>query len=885
MKQVITAILFIALFTLSATAQQLEKKRYKAKETVTAPVIDGIPDEEIWNNGNWAGDFTQFEPFEGRKPSQPTEFNLLFDDNYIYVAFKAYDTAPDSIVNRITRRDQADGDQVGISFDSYNDKRTGFTFIVSSSGVKLDLIHANDGMNEDLTWDPIWYVKTAHSDWGWSAEMKIPFTQLRFDNKSADVWGLEVFRNIYRYNETNFWQHIPRNASGLVHHFGIVDGLQNVTPRKIMDITPYAVAAYDSYEKEEGNPFATGKDFRPSVGLDAKVGLTNNLTLDLTVNPDFGQVEADPSEVNLSAYETFFAEQRPFFIEGRNITSFKCGIGDGDLSYDGLFYSRRIGRQPQGSVVTEENEYARIPRNVRILGAAKITGKTNNGWSVGLLESLTQESLAEIDSNGVRTTRSVEPMTNYLIGRVQKDINEGNTIIGGMVTNTWRDLESDRIADGSTLLNLHRSATTGGIDFTQYFSDRNWIFSMAAAASHVTGSREAIYNTQISSRHLFQRPDAGYIRADTTLKSLSGYGGNFQIGKMGGKWVFSLFTLWKSPGFETNDVGYMVKADDIMNILWSQYRINEPFSIFHRIRFNTNHWTKFDFGGTYLGYGGNINIYTQYKNLWSTSINSSWNSEGISNNLLRGGPAMKTPGSAGINLSISSSDRKKLTISLFGSGRRYNDDEEEHSRNHSLGMSATWRPADNLRISLSPSWSGSRTNLQYVGTRDFEAEKRYLFGSIERTTVSMSLRVNYNLTPDISIQYWGQPYLASGKYSRFRMITETPMAESYKERYSLFEDNQITTDGDNYHIDENMDGNEDYSFENPNFNFDEFLSNLVVRWEFVPGSTLFLVWSQTRSAYSPVGDFILEDNLNNLFASQKPYDVFLLKFSYRFGLR
>lgn len=877
--------MIIALFTLTTAAQQPEKKRYKARETVTAPVIDGIPDEEIWNNGNWAGDFTQFEPFEGRKPSQPTEFNLLFDNNYIYVAFKAYDSAPDSIVNRITRRDQADGDQVGISFDSYNDKRTGFTFIVSSAGVKLDLIHANDGMNEDLTWDPIWHVKTALFDWGWSAEMKIPFTQLRFDNKSADVWGLEVFRNIYRHNETNFWQHIPRNASGLVHNFGIVDGLQNVSPRKILDITPYAVAAYDSYEKEEGNPFATGKDFRPSIGLDAKVGITNNLTLDLTVNPDFGQVEADPSEVNLSAYETFFAEQRPFFIEGRNITSFKCGIGDGDLSYDGLFYSRRIGRQPQGRAVTEENEFARIPRNVRILGAAKITGKTNNGWSVGILESLTQESLAEIDNNGVRTTQSVEPMTNYLVGRVQKDINEGNTIIGGMVTNTWRDLQSDRIADGSTLLNLHRSATTGGIDFTQYFSDRNWIFSMAAAASLVTGSSEAIYNTQISSRHLFQRPDAGYVTADSTLKSLSGYGGNFQIGKMGGKWVFSFFTLWKSPGFETNDVGYMVKADDIMNILWSQYRINEPFSIFHRIRFNTNHWTKFDFGGTYLGYGGNINIYTQYRNLWSTSINSSWNSEGISNNLLRGGPAMKTPGSAGVNFSINSSDRKKLTISLFGSGRRYNDDEEEHSRNHSLGMSATWRPADNLRFSLSPSWSQSRTNLQYVGTRDFEGEKRYLFGSIERTTVSMSLRVNYNITPDISIQYWGQPYLASGKYSRFRMITETPMAESYKERYSLFEVNQITTVGDNYHIDENIDGNGDYSFENPNFSFDEFLSNLVVRWEFVPGSTLFLVWSQTRSAYSPVGEFILEDNLNNLFAGQKPYDVFLLKFSYRFGLR
>ncbi|MBE0666380.1 MAG: carbohydrate binding family 9 domain-containing protein, partial [Bacteroidales bacterium] len=371
------------------------------------PLIDGSLEDDAWQAGEWGGDFVQFEPNNGKDASQKTEFKVLFDDNYIYVAIKAFDTAPDSISRRISRRDNADGDLVGISFDSYHDLRTGFVFIVNAAGVKLDMIWASDGQIEDNTWDPIWFTRAEVYDWGWASEMKIPLTQLRFRIADGGVWGMEVMRQTFRNMETTFWQHIDINSSGLVHNFGEVTGLEGIKPRKQADVTPFIVGSYANYEEEAGNPFVDGSDFKLNGGLDAKMGITNNMTLDLTVNPDFGQVEADPSEVNLTAYETFFQEKRPFFIEGNNITSFKVGIGDGDIGNDNLFYSRRIGRSPHIWPDTEENEFAKTKRNTPIISAVKITGKTPDGLSIGILEAVTAEARAQIDSLGERREMTV----------------------------------------------------------------------------------------------------------------------------------------------------------------------------------------------------------------------------------------------------------------------------------------------------------------------------------------------------------------------------------------------------------------------------------------------------------------------------------------------
>ncbi len=376
--------MILTLTISAASGQDLEKKKYKATRITDAPVLDGTLDEPVWKTGEWVNDFTQNQPYNGQPATQRTEFAILFDDDNLYVGIKNYDTDPDSIVNRLTRRDAADGDLSGVLFDSFHDLRTSFLFGVASSGVKYDVMFTEDGQNEDESWDPNWWVKTKINSEGWFAEMKIPFSQVRFDKNSGDVWGLEFARIIYRRNETDFWQHIPRDAPGLVHHFGELTGLDGIEPRKIFDVTPYGVAKMETFEKDPGNPFTyleNGRKYGFNAGLDAKIGITNNMTMDLTINPDFGQVEADPSQVNLTAYETYFSEKRPFFIEGNNITNFNIGLGDGNMGNDNLFYSRRIGREPQGYPRSRESGIHRCADIYKHSGGSQ-TDRKNKGWII-----------------------------------------------------------------------------------------------------------------------------------------------------------------------------------------------------------------------------------------------------------------------------------------------------------------------------------------------------------------------------------------------------------------------------------------------------------------------------------------------------------------------
>lgn len=872
------AVLILCTFTWVTASPQdsIPKKKYNTLFTASPPVIDGSIEEDAWQAGEWQGDFTQFEPLNGALPTQKTEFAVLFDDNNIYVAIRAWDTNPDSIVRRIARRDNGDGDFVGIGFDSYHDKQTAFAFTTNAAGVKNDFIWSRDGQVEDDTWDPIWYTASKVYDWGWAAEMRIPLTQLRFRISDDGVWGMEVFRRLFRNQEMSVWQAIDRNSSGIVHNFGSLTGLTGIKPRKQADITPFVVGSLETYENEAGNPFATGRAWKYNGGLDAKFGITNNMTLDLTVNPDFGQVEADPSQVNLTAYETFFEEKRPFFIEGNNITSFRTGLGDGDLGFDNLFYSRRIGRSPHIWADTEDDEYARMPRVTPIIGAAKLTGKTPDGLSVGIVEAVTAEGRAEIDSLGERSWQTVEPLTNYLVSRVMKDFNGGRTIIGGAFTNTYRFLDNTGI-DG-----LVRNANTAGLDFTRYFGDdRDWFISATAAGSNLTGSKTAIEKLQRSSVHNFQRPDADYVEVDPERTSLNGFGGNVQTGKVGGHWNFMTFLYMKSPGFDLNDVGYLQSADAIVTGLWTAYRFDKPFSIFRQIRPNANYWTGWDFGGTHLFTGGNLSIYVQFKNLWWTNIGGNYEGNSLSNDLLRGGPSMLHP--SGVNgwFNLGTNSSKKVYATFFANAARGG---ENVSERYSAGVDFTVKPGQSFTATVTPSWSRNRNDIQYV-TKTDEGD-RYILSQINQQIVSMSLRMNYNITPDLTIQYWGQPFLAAMDYSKFKAVTD-PRAEKLEDRFHLITDQETVYDAveNRYLIDENRDGTVDYSFDNPDNNYDQFLSNLVVRWEFRPGSTLYLVWSQTRSYSDSTGSFSLGDNLDNLYTSKKPYDVFLVKFTYRFGLR
>jgi len=880
----ISLLLLLLIIPLWLNGQEYEKRVYTTTTTTTPPVVDGDLSDEAWTKGEWGGEFIQFQPAEGAPVSQKTEFKVLYDNSNIYVAIKAYDTAPDSIVSRMTRRDHSDGDELYVYFDSYHDLRTAFGFGVSAAGVKADLVMTDDGASEDETFDPIWYVKTSITDWGWAAEMRIPLTQLRFSAGETQIWGFEVLRIIYRHDETDFWQPIPRNTSGLVHQAGLLEGIQNIKPRTLFDITPYGVAKLETYEGEAGNPWLDGTDFKATAGIDAKIGITNNMILSLTVNPDFGQVEADPSVVNLTAFESFFEEKRPFFIESKNITDYNLGLGQGSSGNDNLFYSRRIGRNPRLPYSPGENEYTYTPSFTPILGAAKLTGKSGKGWSVGALEAVAAEVSTKVynEETGKTTYVTAEPFANFAVARVQKDIKEGNTIIGGMMTSTIRSIEP------TTEDYYHKNATSGGIDFTQYFGDKNYIFQLRTAFSNIQGTAADIARTQRSAIHNFIRPDADYVEYDTTRTSLSGFGGNLMAGKIGGNFNVIYLSSWKSPGLELNDIGYMRVADQYIGVAVFNYNIYKPFSIFNQMSFGTNIIHAHDFGGTLTNLGSEFSWQTQFRNLWSTYFGGQVYGNEIDNNLLRGGPSIQVPGNAAVYGGIDTDDRKKFVAEI---NVDYRWGFEDVFKSTGINIDLIYRPVSTLSLSVEPGWEQTFNKMQYVTTASIingVDAPRYVFGFIDQKILSLSFRIDYNITPDLTIQYWGQPFFGSGDYNEFKYITDQSAAEEiYTDRFHTYLPSEIMfNDADGiYNIDENLDGTVDYSFENPDFTISEYLHNLVVRWEFLPGSTAYLVWSQTRNYFTDDGTFDLATQANNLFTDNKPYNVFLVKFSYRFGLR
>ena len=872
MKKIITLTAVLLYGITSLSSQTIEKKTYKAEFiTGTPPVIDGILDDDAWQQGSWGGDFTQYDPHNGAQPSQKTEFKILFDKDNLYIAIKLYDSSPDSIVNRLSRRDTPDGDWVAVVFDSYHDLRTAFAFRLTSAGVKIDIFLSNDGLNDDISWDANWWGKTSINDEGWVAEMKIPFSQVRFENNSNDVWGLQLTRFLYRKQENSQWQYIPKDAPGFVHRYGEMSGLEQIKPKKVFDITPYGVAKIERFQPVKDNPFlSNGKNSSLNAGLDAKIGVTNNLTMDLTINPDFGQVEADPSEVNLTVFETFFQERRPFFVEGNNITQF-------DIRNGNLFYSRRIGRSPQSNPELNDGWHSDVPASAKILGAAKLTGKTQNGLSVGFIEAITSKEIARIDTVGGRKTEAVEPLTNYFLGRMQKDYKGGNTIVGGIFTNTYRNLD-DNLAKS-----LHRTASSGGIDFTQYFKDRSWRLNINATFSLVQGSEEAILKTQTSSTRYYQRPDNNHTTLDSLRTSLAGFGGDVELNKISGHWYFIFASSWKTPGFELNDLGYLRESDRVISVLWAKYTQWNPGKFYRYYDFGGDLYSYHNFGGDLVDVGFEYFGNMSFKNYWRTWISGAIVPSVLNTSLLRGGPSMKMPGYNNVYFGFNTDSRKKLQFS--SSSNIYNRFERSSYR-ITVSAGLTYKPLNYMTMSFSPEYTYQPYNeMQYVTRKEYNGNNRYIFATIRQHTFDASFRLNLNITPDLSLQYWGQPFIATGKYSDYKYILN-PTANRYEDRFKLYSEEQIKLIDNKYNIDENLDGITDYTFNNSDFKVKEFLSNLVIRWEYNPGSTVYFAWSQSRNNSDTPGNMSLFNDLRNLFSSEgdKPHNVFLVKFSYRFGL-
>ena len=874
--KIFMVVICIAL-NIKAISQSIERREYTAKQIVESNIkIDGMFDEPEWISANWENSFIQNRPYEGIAPSQLTEFAIIYHKNYVYVAIKALDDHPDSISTRLTRRDNTEGDAVGITFDTYNDKRTGFSFGVSAAGIKSDMVLSDDAMVQDDTWDPVWWVKTIITNEGWNAEMCIPLTQLRFKEESEQIWGMQVNRYIFRLDESSQWQPMKREQAGYISKFGELHGINNIKPKNVLDFTPYVLGRIERFEKETDNPFrSSGKKSDFNAGLDAKIGLTNFLTMDLTINPDFGQVEADPSKVNLSVYETFFEEKRPFFVEGKNILKYNLETGDNEWTTEGLFYSRRIGKKPGYNPNLNTGEYVDLPDFVKILGAAKITGKTKNGWSVGILESVTSKENAELRGNGIEKTLAIEPLTNYLITRIQKDFNQGNTYFGSILTATNRKINEPQLNF------MHSGAYSGGVDLVHKWNNKRWTAEGGFFFSQVNGSMEAIARTQNSWIHNYQRPDADYLEYDPTKTSLTGHGGKLALSKLDGKLIFGTQFSWRSPGLELNDVGFAQQIDQMKQVVWVGYQGYEPFSIFRSLNLNLSEYALWDFGGNLNSLGGNFSTTTQFTNYWNAFFSVMISGEQLSNSALRGGPALKSPGYRNITMNVSTNPQKKLTF-LVNGGTSFSE-ARDYSSGYNLSLNIGYRPFKTLRLDITPGMYLSEAELQYVSQKNYNNDVRYIFGHINQNTVNMSFRVNFSLTPDLSIQFWGQPFIATGEYRDYKYITNSK-ADELENRFSYYTDGKIgfNSTWNIYEIDDNIDGKVDYSFGKPDFNVKTFLSNFVVRWEYQPGSIIYLVWSQNRNQYANEGILDFSNNIEDLF-SGGANNIFMLKFSYRIG--
>ena len=708
------------------------------------------------------------------------------------------------------------------------------------------------------------------------AEIKIPLSQLRFGKLENQEWGLQVMRRFFREEERSTWQLIPREENGWVSKFGILKGLANLEPQKQLEIQPYVVSSLDTYEEEAGNPFKKGTDFKLNGGVDGKIGVTNDLTIDFTINPDFGQVEADPSSIALDGFQIFFEEQRPFFVENKNIFDYKFSSSQAGntFGFDNLFYSRRIGRSPQSSVDTEGDDFVDAPDNTTILGAAKFSGKTSDGWSVGVLESVTASEFATIDRNGNRREEEVEPLTNYFVSRLQKDFNKKNSYIGGILTATNRDLPEH-------INSLHKAAYTGGLDFKHQWKNRSWYVGGNVVFSEVKGSTEAIKNTQESIRHLFNRVDASYVKLDSLATSLRGSGGNIQLGRIGKGIIFESGFTWRSPKLELNDVGFQRLADDLRHYTWAGYRITKPFSIFRRFQVNYNHWFSWDYGGNIKAVEWNMNTNANFTNNWQAGTGFNYKPVLFSNTALRGGPRLKVAPSFGQWMFFNGDERKKFYLNGF---MNYKFSKENAYASFGAELGFTYQPINSLKIALVPEYSRYKDQIQYVDNIEYINAVRYVNATIDQQTLSASLRLDYTINPNLTIQYWGQPFASTGRYMDFKYINDA-LGSKLQDRFIDYSPQQITFNQieDEYNIDDNTDGIIDYTIENPDFSVVQFRSNLVLRWEYIPGSEMFFVWSQgVTGSGNPSNS--LGSNLDSQILGQKLENTFLIKLTYRFIL-
>lgn len=850
--------------------QKLKQPVYVTTRLVTErPVIDGKLDEECWKHGNWAGDYNQYIPHEGAEPTFETEHNIQYDDKYLYIAFRAYDPEPDKVHAYADSRDAIVGDMVGVNFDSYRDYRTGFEFTVTAWGQKVDLVLFNPE-NWDFNWNAVWRCKVGLEDSAWIAEIEVPLSQLRYSNKDEQVWGMHTWRYIDRLQEESNWERQTKTGPGMLYNYGEFIGLKGLKKSRRLEIQPFALGKLNTLEEIPGNPYTkNGRIWGANAGLDAKIGVSSNFTVDLTVNPDFGQVESDPSVMNLTAFETFYDEKRPFFLEGLTIFDYK-------FDEQNLFYSRRIGHSPSRNISPLGNQYVDSPDMTKILSAAKFSGTTSDGLSVGLIQSVTANEFARVtDELGNESKVKVEPLTNYLVGRIQKGYNAGNTMIGGMFTSTNRFIEDPELEF------LPDNAFTGGLDLLHHWKDKKYFVNAKLVGSYINGSQEALRLLQESSARYYQRPGADYLDYDLSRETLSGTGGKVQVGKgAGGNWKYSTALSFLTPGLELNDMGYMRTADEIENQNEVLYQTTKPVSLFRSFSVGFEQRNSWNFGGTYLGSDGELSFGSTFTNQWSLRFSAEYHSQDIDTKVLRGGYDMLMPASYGFMGMLSTNSSKRFIVTLGGAVEKA-----------ASGSASSWafqpgismRPFRMLKLGITADYEENRDELQYIATRTDPSNyyRRYILGTIDQKTLGLTFRADLNLTPEFSIQYYGSPFISKGSYSELKRVT-SPEAKNYNDRFAVYQ-NPVYS-GDVYFLSDNDNSVPvNVVVGNPDFNFHQFRSNLVAKWEYRLGSFIYFVWSSDKTGSNMFSGASLGDSykyLGDIF----PNNIFIVKLNYWFSL-
>ena len=807
-----------------------------AVPAATAVRIDGELTDEVWQRAPVVTGFKQRDPRDGAPATFETEARVAYDDTALYVAVLALDPEVGKIVGLRTRRDEGSpSDWIRVIIDSFHDRRSAYEFAVNPAGVKQDGYWFNDGNNDD-GWDAVWDVAVSRSDRGWRAEFRIPFSQLRYHPAENATFGFAVVRQIGRLSETSTWPLLSKNANGYVSSFGELTGLRLTQSGKRLELVPYLVGDVKTQQVSGVNPLVKGTDPNASIGMDMKYALKPGLTLTATVNPDFGQVEADPAVVNLSAFETFFSERRPFFVEGSGVFRFDTDCNDGNCS--GLFYSRRIGRSPRGSADVPDGGFSTQPVQTTIFGAAKLTGRIG-AFSVGALNALTADEDAIIANGSARTRQTVEPMTSYTVIRAKREF-ANQSSLGFMTTSTNRRL------DGPTRF-LPGNAFTGGLDWDWRLTPRYSIGGYAVGSS-VRGDAEAIADLQESNVHSFQRPDAGHVDLDVTRTALNGYGAGLSVNKIGGERTrFSSNASLRSPGYDINDVGFLRRADQKTMSNWFQWRHDRPTRLTRSFRWNLNQWAGWNYDGDNLYSGGNFNSHAVFVNHWSAGFGINVDAMGFDDRATRGGPGAYRSASRSLWTYLNTDSRKRLSFYV----NTFNSSQTEGGGFRDVSPGVTFRPATFVTVSAGLRMSANEDRQQWIGDDD----GHYVFGRIDQKTVGLTARFNYTVTPTLTVQMYAEPFVSAGSYSEFKELIDG-RSKQFGARFAPYA----------------------YGGQ-PDFNYRSFRTTNVLRWEYKPGSTLFVVWQQGREDVLDSGRFNFGRDFRGAFDAPGR-NVFLVKWAY-----